>query len=761
MKKISSVFLSLILVLISVIPVFEKNDYTIKISPENEKYPISDMLYGAFIEDISYACDGGLVSNLVNNNSFEYFFNREANWVFNNCEYEITRECPLNRNNKYSLLIEVDGQASVGNIGFPEYYKYKTYDRDTEKAFNPDMGFKEGEKYDFSCYIKNIDYKGDVKVFLNSPKNSENKQSLDISGCREWKKLSLTFESNATEDGGLEFEFNGKGKLRIDFVQLVPQSSHGYGSEKWKYVTLRSDLYQALEDMNPAFIRFPGGCLCEGTDINKLYDWKATIGPLEEREQSENLWRDDWNGRQYINTSSMGYHEYFQLCADIGAEPVPILNVALTCQGRNDYGGRRWAYENGEISKEEFEHYLESIALTPGTKEFDKYIQDIFDLIEYANGDENTVWGKKRIENGSKEPFNLKYIGLGNENAGEIYFRNFDAIYKAVKEKYPGITVISSAGGWLEGDDYDYAWTTINDKYVDTIVDEHYYTKESYLFSHNERYDGFKRDGARVFVGEYAATSDGFGTLQTKSNIWEAVEEAGFLTGLERNGDIVAMSSYAPTFAKVNSQCWDINLIWFDSQCAVLSPSYFTQLLFANNTGNKYIKTDIGNGKTFIEKDIYESVTVDEDTQTIYVKIVNASGKNRTVNLDLDGYDVKKVSNMYLSEDYRAACNEVGKTYVVPHEKELNAGDSINVETGRYSINIVRIAYGDNDGSSFYTLPDTIPESMGKYVPVAVKAGIVGGIGVLILLAFIIYVVIRIIKKYKKKKTEESEDVKE
>ena len=205
----------------------------------------------------------------------------------------------------------------------------------------------------------------------------------------------------------------------------------------------------------------------------------------------------------------------------------------------------------------------------------------------------------------------------------------------------------------------------------------------------------------------------------------------------------------------------DINLIWFDSQCAVLSPSYFTQLLFANNTGNKYIKTDIGNGKTFIEKDIYESVTVDEDTQTIYVKLVNASGKNKTVNLDLSGYDVNKVSNMYLSEDYRAACNEVGKTYVVPHEKELLAGNNISVKMGKYSVNVVRIAYGDNDGSSFYVLPDTIPESMGKYVPLAVKAGVAGGIGVLILLAVIIYVIIKIIKKHKKKKTEESEDVKE
>jgi alpha-N-arabinofuranosidase len=758
MKKAFAVFLSLLFVLTGAVPVFAKSDYTVKISPDNEKYDISDMLYGAFIEDISYACDGGLVSNLVNNNSFEYFFNREANWLFDNCEYELTRDYPLNDNNKYSCLITVDGEATVTNIGFPEYYEYKTYDVNKEKAFTPDMGFKEGEEYELSLYVKNIDFSGDVKAKLDDV--SEEK-TLDTEKCKNWTKLTLTLKSNKTEDGSLKFIFNGKGKIAIDFVTLVPKSSHGYGDEKWKYVTLRSDLYQAIEDMSPKFIRFPGGCLCEGVDLSNLYDWKETIGPVEERENDINLWRDDWNGRQYINTNSMGYHEFFQLCADVGAEPVPILNVALTCQGRNDYGGRKWAYVNGEITEEEFNQYLETIALTPGTKEFDAYVQDILDLIEYANGDETTVWGKKRIENGSKEPFNLKYIGLGNENVGEVYFRNFDALYKAIKEKYPEITIISSAGGWLEGDDYDDAWSIINDKYADTVVDEHYYTKESYLFYNNERYDNFDRNGAKVFVGEYAATSDGYGTLQTKSNIWEAVEEAGFLTGFERNGDVVAMSSYAPTFAKVNSQCWDINLIWFDSQYAVLSPSYFVQLLFANNTGNRYIKTDLGNGKTFIEKELYESVTVDEDSQTIYVKLVNASGKNRTVNLDLMGYKVNKASNMYLSEDYKGACNEVGKTYVVPHEKELKAGNNVQVKMGKYSVNVIRIAYGDNDGSSFYTLPDTVPESMGKFVPIAVKAGILGGIGALILLVLIVILIIKLIKKRRNKKAKEIEDVKE
>ena len=628
MKKFCAIMLTVLMLILplSTGAYASSSDLSLDISPENETYDISQNLYGAFIEDISYACDGGLVSNLVNNNSFEYESDKDANWIFIGAEYQIENSDSLNKNNPSYAKVKVNGSVTLTNIGYPEYYEYKTYTVDKVKATTPDMGFKANEKYAFSCYIKNIDYSGSFKVYLDSASNAADKREIDISSLNEWTKVSCELTSTATEDGGLSFLCNGSGTFLMDFVQLIPESSHGYGTDEWKYVTLREDLYSALEALHPAFIRFPGGCLCEGTELSNLYDWKSTIGAVEEREQDFNLWRDDNNGRQYINTNSMGYNEYFSLCADLGAEPLPILNVGLTCQGRNGYGAQRDKYKKGELTEEQWQSYLSAVALTPGTAEWQSYVQDILDLIEYANGDITTKWGEIRAENGHPEPYNLKYIGLGNENWGDVYFRNFDALYKAVKAAYPEITVISSSGTWLDGDDYTQAWQTINEKYTDTIVDEHYYTRDGYLFSHNDRYDSFSRNGAGVFVGEYAATSAGVGTLETKSNIWEAVEEASYLTGIERNGDIVKMASYAPTFAKVNSQCWDINMIWFDSQQTVLTPSYYVQMLFSNNTGSKYMKTAFSNGKTYTDDKVYESVTVDENTQTLYVKLVNAGG---------------------------------------------------------------------------------------------------------------------------------------
>jgi len=756
MKKITAVLLALIIVISIPFCAFASGGKrVIKISPDSEKTDISDILYGAFIEDISYACDGGLVSNLVSNNSFEYDGMNGVLWLCDkeNC-FTVTDEFPMNEKNTHCAKMSVDGDAVLKNVGYLEIYKYKTWEIDDEKLNMPDMGFKKGEKYEFSCYIKNIDFDGKVFVSLMSENNNEEAE-LDIN-CKDWTKRTVELESKATEDGGLKLRFEGKGAILLDFFKLIPESSHGYGSEEWKYVTLRSDLYQALEDWAPKFLRFPGGCLCEGTDLNNLYSWKNTLGPIEQRKQELNLWRDDYWHRHYINTNSMGYHEFLQLCKDIGAEPVPILNVALTCQGRNGYNWNRDRLRNGEMTEEEWEAYLDTIALRPGTPEFEQYVQDIYDLIDYCNGDGTTEWSRKRVENGQKEPFNLKYIGLGNENWGDVYFRNFEALYKAVKEKYPEITIISSAGAWLDGEDFDEAWKLMNEKYPDTTVDEHYYTEQGYLFSQNERYDSYDRNGAGVFIGEYAATSQGFGTIQTKANLWAAIEEAGYLTGFERNGDVVKMASYAPTFAKINAMSWNFNMIWFNSQEAVLSPDYYLQLFFANNTGNKYIKTELENGKTFVERDMYESVTVNEDEQVIYVKIVNASGKNQTVDLDLTGYDINRVSVQRLSELFRGACNEPGKCYVTPSQKDIKAnGSTVKFKAGMYSINVIRIAYGDNDGSALFTLPDTLPKDKGLYVPIAITAAVCGSLVLVIIAAVSITLIVKHHKKKKVKKVNE------
>ena len=543
--------------------------------------------------------------------------------------------------------------------------------------------------------------------------------------------------------------------------------------------------------MNPSFIRFPGGCLAEGDSLANLYNWKETIGPLEERVQFYNLWRDDV-GRDYINTMAMGYHEYFQLCSDLKAEALPILNVGLTCQARAGYDDHVLALKKNTMSDSEwetyltetrnidpentqeredftnyidglnikndadFEKYLDTIALRPGTKEWDAYVQDILDLIEYANGDATTTyWGAIRAANGSAQPFNIKYIGLGNENWGSIYERNFRALYKEVKKAYPEITVISSSGTYLEGEAYDENWSWINKDFRDTVVDEHYYTYDGYLFDHNNRYDNFDRDGAHVFIGEYAVTPAGVGTLLTKSNMFGAVEEASYLTGVERNGDLVEMASYAPTFAKVNAQSWNVNLIWFDSQEVVLTPNYYVQMLYANNYGTKYLASAFVNGET-VQDGIYESVTVDENAQTLYVKLVNTTGKAQSVDVNLSGFgDINRVSAQSIEGSYKSACNEIGKNTTFPVEKEYKAGEKVSVDMGKYDVTVLRIAYGSNDGTALYTLPNfinTMTQETISYLPDAIKIGVpCGAAGGVVIIGAVIAIIVTIKKKKSKK----------
>lgn len=794
MKKIIAFLAALVLIVAAgAVPASADENAVLTISAEENSHNISDKLYGLFLEDISYACDGGLVSNLVNNDSFEYQFNKTTGWVTDNVDLSVDEtDTPLNDNNPTYAAITVDGSGRLTNLGYTEMYDYKTYDRDEDKAQTADMGFKENAEYDFSCYINNRDFEGTVSVYLDSDANRVNVTELDISKCGSvWSQLSATLTSVAQEDGGLTIEFDGTGTLLLDFVTLVPKDSHGYGTDEWKYTTLRSDLYTALEQMNPAFIRFPGGCLAEGDSLENLYDWKETIGPLEERVQFYNLWRDD-EGRDYINTMAMGYHEYFQLCSDLDAEPLPILNVGLTCQGRAAYDDYVLALEKSSMtdgewetyltetrnidpentqeredftnyieglninSREDFEAYLDTIALRPGTAEWDAYVQDILDLIEYANGDATTTyWGAIRAANGSAEPFDLKYIGLGNENWGEIYERNFKALYEEVKKAYPDITVISSAGTYLEGEAYDENWSWISADYRDTVVDEHYYTYDGYLFDHNDRYDNFDRDGAHVFIGEYAATPSGVGTIQTKSNIYGAVEEASYLTGIERNGDIVDMASYAPTFAKVNAQSWNVNLIWFDSQEVVLTPSYYVQMLYANNYGTKYLESTFANGET-IQDGVYESVTVDEDSQTLYVKLVNTSGSAKSVDVNLTGFgDINRVSAQSMEGSYKSACNEIGSNTTYPVENDLTAGESVTVDMGKYDVTVLRVAYGNNDGASLYALPDfisTMTTDTTSYLPDAIKIGVpCGVVGGVVIIAAVVAIVVKVKNKKPKK----------
>lgn len=760
MKKIICFLLTLTLIICGGATTAYASGNVLNIDKKNISHEVSSDLYGLFIEDISYACDGGLVSQMVNNGSFEYSSKPESGWSFDNISAVISTGDGMNEKNPTYESLTVDGTGTIRNAGFTELYKYKTDEYDSKSAATPDMGFKANTEYDFSCYIKNIDFDGTVSIYLDSKSNKNNSVELNTSNIstKAWTKVNTKIKSAKTEDGGLAIVFNGKGSLQFDFASLVPCDSYGYGNSQWKYTTLRSDLVTALKNLKPSFIRFPGGCLAEGNDLEHLYNWKDTVGALEERKQCANVWANDDNGNYYNNTSAMGYHEYFQLCEDLGAKAIPIVNVGLTCQGRNGYDDHVDALKKASMSDSEwksylinekgydekdtdkiaertkyidslkikseadFEHYLDTVALRPGTDEFENYTQDVLDLIEYANGDSKTTyWGAIRAANGHEAPFNIKYIGLGNENWGDVYFRNFDALKKAVNEKYPDITVVSSSGPSADGEYFNSAWETINSKYSDNVVDEHYYTYDSYMMNHNDRYDSYDRDGAKVFVGEYASVSPGFGTMITKNNIYSAAEEAGYMTGFERNSDIVKMASYAPTFAKINSNSWNVNMIWFDSQNVVYTPNYYTQMLFSNNLGTKYIDTkSVADG-------IYQSVTVDEDAQVLYIKLVNTNSSGKKVTVNINGFDnINLVSNQSISNKYKSAANELNKQTVAPTEATIESNkNGFTSSLGAYSVNVIRVAYGENKGTGLYKLPDNIDLKTKSYMPASAKIGIV------------------------------------
>lgn len=704
MKRMISLLItvSMLFMFVGALP-SKKADYNLNISYDNVDYEISNTLYGLSMEDISFGCDGGLVSNLVNNNSFEYDANSLTGWTVDAANYNISSEDNMNENNKQYLKVTVSETATVRNLGFTEIYNYRTYDYNEKKASTADMGFKSGETYAFSAYFKNEDFKGNISVSLEARGNSEH-YNFTIDDCEKWTKKELLLNSNTTADGALKIVAEGEGTFYIDFVSLVPTSSYGYKSDEWQYISLRTDLYETLKELSPSFIKFPGGCLAEGDTLENLYNWKDTIGPLEERKQQSNIWSDDNNGRNYINTNSMGYHEYFTLCDDLNAIPIPVVNAGIVCQELCGYSDKAEQYKNGALTTEDWESYLDEIAIRPGTEEWEIYVQNIFDLIEYANGDKSTRWGSQRIKNGHEEPFNMQYIAIGSGNWGEVYWRNFDALYNEIKEKYPDITIITNVGTVYEGESFDDAWLTVNSKYRDTVVDERYFTENGYLFNNNDRYDSYERSGAQVFVSGYAASSD-TGTIQTKANIFAAIENASYLTGLERNGDVVKMVAYAPTFSKVNAQCRENSLIWFDSQQTVLTPDYFTLMLFSNNCGTNYITTDFNE----IENGIYQSTTVDTKEQVIYVKLVNNSTKDKNVDINISGFEnVNNPSAQYLSENFKSACNEIGENIkVAPRTEYLSVSDNtVSYEIKGLSVNVIRIPYGDNNGSSLYELKD-------------------------------------------------------
>ena len=599
MKKLKAV-LSVVLVVSLLTCMFANNTVSaadnaavINVDGAGKYTPISQNLFGIFFEDINFAADGGLSSNLVRNNSFEQrlawapdYDCRMTGWEIPLGEAVLLKDEPMNQTNPNYLHAKSDCVAR--NYGYPD--KDATYGIYLEK----------GVEYDFSFYARNSK-KCDVSaVFTNEKEQSVASASFTVEGAA-FKKYSTVIKPSQTAYTVLQLSVPAGAD--VDFFMLVSHNSFGYGDEMWKNSTLRADLVQALKELNPAFMRFPGGCLVEGAyDWEYAYNWKYTIGPLEERHQIPNLWG-------YNQSLAVGFYEYFCLCEYLNAIPLPIVHAGLMCQGRGD-----WKYD---IDSEEMQ----------------QHIQDIMDLIEFANGSTDTYWGAKRAQSGHPEPFNMKYLGVGNENWMENYWDRFDVIYNAVKEEHPEITIISSAGTSADGPEHDYAWELVNEKYVDTIVDEHYYIPTWWPYVMEDKYDSYSRDGAKVFVGEYAVHRSG-GDQITKNNLQVAIDEAVHMVNLVRNGDIVEMACYAPLFARDGYTQWAPNLIWFNSKEVVRTPSYYVQQLYMNNTGTGVLNSELS-GKT---EDVFQVVSVNPETKKIYVNVVNSSGESKNVRINLNGF---------------------------------------------------------------------------------------------------------------------------
>ncbi len=528
--------------------VFASAKVELTVYTDEPVHAISPMLYGLFFEDINFAADGGLYAEQIRNRSFEFeeplFGWSKVEQKGGQAQIAVLNTDPLNANNPHFLRLtahENQGVVGVKNTGYAG------------------ITVKKEDHYLFSVYARSDkEFEAGLLIRLESSDGAVLGQSR-ISGIGSiWKQYSAVIEAKADDkDAVLALLVNGQGCVDLDMVSLFPEDT-------WKNQPngLRADLVQMLADMKPSFIRFPGGCIVEGKDLANAYRWKDTIGDPAERKLNWNRWAG-WNKPpEYYQSYGLGFFEFFRLCEDVGAEPVPILNCGMSCQ-----------YQDAQ--------------LVPLDK-LKPYVQDALDLIEYANGSADSTWGAKRAAAGHPEPFCLKYLGVGNEQWDNQYFERYDIFYKAIKAKYPDIQIITTSGPGSDGKWFDLAWGKFRTGTPAEIVDEHYYRPPQWFLQNTDRYDNYDRNGPKVFAGEFAAHHP-----NRKNDLSAALAEAAFMTGLDRNSDVVVMASYAPLFARIDFTQWAPDLIWFDETQVYGTPSYYVQKLFSNYRGTTCLKNEL------------------------------------------------------------------------------------------------------------------------------------------------------------------------
>lgn len=610
---------------------------------------IQPTMYGLFFEDINYAADGGLYAELVKNRSFE-FPQHFMGWkTFG--KVSLKDDGPFERNPHYVRL------AYAG-------HPHKQTGLDNEGFFG--IGIKKGAEYRFSVWARVAEGETPAKIRVElADTKSMNEQQAFVAAdvtvdSKEWKKYQVILKPEVTNPKAiLRIFLASRQTVDLEHISLFPVDTW-QGHENGP----RKDLVQALADIKPGVFRFPGGCIVEGTDIASRYDWKKSVGMVENRPLNENRWQYTFPHRffpDYYQSYGLGFYEFFQLSEEIGAEPLPVLSCGLACQ-----------FQNPNMD-----------AHVP-LCDLESYIQDALDLIEFANGAVDTPWGKIRADMGHPAPFNLKLIGIGNEQWGKEYPEHLVPFVKAIRKKYPDIKIVGSSGPDSEGEQFDYLWPEMKSLKAD-LVDEHFYRPEAWFLSQGARYDNYDRKGPKVFAGEYACHGKG----KKWNHFHASLLEAAFMTGLERNADIVHMATYAPLFAHVEGWQWRPDMIWFDNLNSVCTVSYYVQQLFATHKGTNVLSLTM-NKKPVTgaegQNGLFASAVCDKNKNEIIVKVVNTSGKKQSLSLIFNGLKKKEVLSgarcIKLSSTGMDKDNTIENPLaIIPQETSLDVnGHTLNVD---------------------------------------------------------------------------------
>ncbi len=613
---------------------------------------IQKTMYGIFFEDINFGADGGLYAELVKNRSFE-FPQPFTGWVpYGNVQ--VMTENPCFDRCPHYVRITNDGaltRAGLDNEGFKG------------------IGLKKDEAYRLSFYARTTaDTPMKLQVELvDSHHNNKLKQEVEVSG-KDWKKVELRLVAPFTDaHSRLRILLNTAGAVDMDHISLFPVNTW-----KGRENGLRADLAQALYDLHPGIFRFPGGCIVEGTILETRYQWKNSVGPVENRPVNINRWNYTFPHKffpDYYQSYGMGFFELFQLSEDIGAEPLPVISCGLSCQ-----------YERAE------EVPLDQLQ---------PYIQDALDLIEFANGPVDSQWGKVRADMGHPAPFNLKFLAVGNEQWGKVYPERLELFMKAIRAKYPEIKIVGTSGPSAEGEQFDYLWPEMKRLKVD-LVDEHYYKPPQWFFDNAARYDGYDRKGPKVFAGEYASHDHSSGKA---NNFLAALSEAAFMTGLERNADVVQLATYAPLFAHVDGWQWNPDLIWFDNLKMMRTPNYYVQQLYGMNAGTDVLQLTMDGAAVTGQNGLYATAALDSRTGEIILKLVNAADKEARVDLTFNGLKKKQLlagTCTYLQSDDLKVINTLEGETLVPRMRpvKIEAADQLSLQLPSHYFGVYRLSVG-------------------------------------------------------------------